>query len=164
MKKLFVVLGVALLLTGCTVNNENKKGDYVEGTYLGTTEYESYGKKYVVTAAIYVDASGMIKSCFLDSTYVKDEVITTKKTLGKDYGMKEASASVGNIPGGAEWYEQAKVIEDKVVENQGLSWVKWDETNTKLDGVSGVTISASDYIKAINNALDKAKLSNLKIN
>ncbi len=154
-KSIFLILLVLLLMTGCDVNTA--KGNYKEGTYFGTKEYESYGKKYVVTATIYVDNNGLIKSCFLDSTYIKDDINTTKKTLGDAYGMKETSAGIGKIPGGAEWYEQAKVIEDKVVAEQNLDWVKYDETGTKLDGVSGVTISANDYIEAIGNALNQAK-------
>ena len=74
--------------------------------------------------------------------------------------MKETSANIGNIPGGAEWYEQAKKIEDKVVSEQGLDWVKWsDDAKTKLDvdTISGVTISADSYIKAIDSALSQAK-------
>ena len=71
--------------------------------------------------------------------------------------MKETSKNIGVIPGGAEWYEQVKVIEDKVVENQGIDWVKYDETGTKLDGVSGVTITVDSYIRATSKAIEQAK-------
>jgi uncharacterized protein with FMN-binding domain len=67
---------------------------------------------------------------------------------------------MGNIPGGAEWYEQVEKIEEKVVAEQGLDWVKWsDEANTKLDvdTISGVTISSDSYINAVSNALSQAK-------
>jgi hypothetical protein len=155
MKKLLLVAFsfCLVLLSGCT-----KVGDYKEGTHFGSVEYESYGVKYVVTANIYVDEKGVIKSCFIDSTYNKDGVNSTKKTLGDNYGMKNASAQNGVIEGGAEWYEQVKVIEDKVVKEQGLAWVKWsDEAKTKLDSVSGVTIAADVYIEAVQKALDVAK-------
>jgi hypothetical protein len=142
-----------VFLTGCT-----KVGDYKEGTYFGSVEYESYGKKYVTTAVIYIDKDGVIKSCFIDSTYVKDDVNTTKKVLGDAYGMKDTSAKQGVIEGGAEWYEQVEVIEQKVVEEQGLDWVKWaDDEKTKLDSISGVTITANTYIEAIEKALSQAK-------
>ena len=145
------------IITGCEKVEE--KGSYKEGTYFGSYQYESYGN-YVTTAVIYVDSNGMIKSVYLDSTYNKDGVNTTKKTLGDAYGMKATSANMGNIPGGAEWYEQAKKIEDKVIAEQGLDWVKWsDDAQTKLDvdTISGVTITADSYIKAIDSALSKAK-------
>lgn len=153
MKKLLLGLVCVLCLCGCT-----PQGSYKEGTYLGSVEFESYGKKYVTTATIYVDNSGNIKSCFIDSTYSKDNVATTKKVLGDAYGMKETSAKAGNIEGGAEWYEQVEVIEEKVVSEQNLDWVKWsDDANTKLDGVSGVTITANTYIEAVSKALEQAK-------
>ena len=159
MKKLLVSL-VAIVtiisVTGCEKVKETK-GIYKEGTYMGYDVYESYGKKYATTAVIYVDNNGVIKSCYIDSTYVKDDVNTTKKVLGDNYGMKTTSANAGVIAGGAEWYEQVKVIEDKVVQEQNLDWVKYDSTNTKLDSVSGVTISADTYIRAISNALNQAK-------
>lgn len=157
MKKIVICLFLLtmFILSGCERMTE---GSYKEGTYMGSSEFESYGKKYVTTAIIYVDKDGLIKSCFIDSTYVKNNVNTTKKVLKDDYGMKETSKNIGTIPGGAEWYEQVKVIEDKVIENQGIDWVKWKtEDNTKLDSVSGVTISADSYIKAIDNALKQAK-------
>lgn len=161
MKK-FLTLCLAVvglfIITGCEKVDE--KGSYKEGTYFGSYEYESYGAHYVTTAVIYVNNNGVIKSVYLDSTYNKDGVNTTKKTLGDSYGMKETSANIGNIPGGAEWYEQVKNIEDKVIAEQGLDWVKWsDDAETKLDvdTISGVTISSDSYINAINNALKTAR-------
>lgn len=154
---LCLVMAGLFVITGCEKVEE--KGNYKEGTYFGSYQYESYGN-YVTTAVVYVDSNGVIKSVYLDSTYNKDGVNTTKKTLGDAYGMKETSANIGNIPGGAEWYEQAKKIEDKVVSEQGLDWVKWsDDAKTKLDvdTISGVTITADSYIKAIDSALSQAK-------
>ena len=55
--------------------------------------------------------------------------------------MKETSANIGVIEGGAEWYEQVEVIEKKVVEEQGIDWVKWaNEEETELDSVSGLLL------------------------
>ncbi len=144
-----------LAISGC---EKVEEGSYNEGTYFGSVENVSYGKTYVATAVVYVNENGVIKSVFIDSTYFKDEKYTTKQVLGDAYGMKETSAGNGVIEGGAEWYEQADVISDKVTEEQGLDWVKWtDDTKTKLDGVSGVTISANSYIDAVSAALEKAK-------
>jgi major membrane immunogen (membrane-anchored lipoprotein) len=150
-----LVLLVVFVLTGCEKVNEGK---YKEGTYFGSYQYESYGKKYVTTAVVYIDDAGLIKSVFIDSTYFKNDVYTTKKVLGDDYGMKEASAKNGVIEGGAEWYEQINVFEDKVVEEQGLDWLTFtDEAKTKTDAVSGVTITVDTYNAAVKAALDQAK-------
>lgn len=154
MKKILISLICLLSLTGC---EKIVEGDYKEGTYMGSDIFTSYGKQYVTTSVIYVDSNGVIKSCYIDSTYVKDGINTTKKVLKDDYGMKETSKNIGVIEGGKEWYEQVKVIEDKVVENQGIDWVKYDETGTKLDGVSGVTITVDSYIRATSKAIEQAK-------
>lgn len=156
MKKVYGLLMALtlVLLAGCT---KVEDGKYAEGTYLGSVQFASYGANYVTTAVVYVGEDGMIKSCFIDSTYAKDSVSTTKKVLKDAYGMKEASAANGTIEGGAEWYEQVKVIEDKVISEQDIDWVSWsDDEKTKLDSVSGVTIGANTYIEAVQNALKQA--------
>lgn len=156
MKKFYVIILATLLIltVGCTKVAEGK---YKEGTYFGSVEFESHGAKYVTTAVIYVDNAGLIKSCYIDSTYNKNSVNTTKKVLGDAYGMKTSSANAGKIEGGAEWYQQVAVIEEKVVSEQGIDWVTWsDEGKTKLDSVSGVTITANTYIEAVQKALTTA--------
>lgn len=163
MKKFFslCILAIGLVMfSGCEKVENTEKGNYKEGTYFGYDVYDSYGVNYVTSAVVYVDSNGMIKSVFLDSTYTKDGVNTTKKSLGDSYGMKETSLSMGNIPGGAEWYEQVAKIEEKVVSEQGIDWVKWsDAQNTKLDvdTISGVTISSDSYVRAVSSALSQAK-------
>lgn len=158
MKKFLGIVLAAFLVFGVTGCEKVGSGDYKEGTYFGSVEYESYGVTYVTTAVVYVNESGVIKSVYLDSTYNNNGKSTTKKTLGDDYGMKSTSASIGKIEGGAEWYEQVAVIEDKVVTEQNLDWVTWNsEDKTKLDGISGCTINADTYIQAIQKALDQAK-------
>lgn len=177
MKKLYVIL-IALtfvLVTGCT---KVEQGNYKEGTYFG---FDDVNKQ---TAVIYVDKDGMIKSVFIDAVYGqtqpdKTKVYTTKQILGDAYGMKTASANMGIIEGGAEWYEQVNAIATKVVEKQGIDWLKFkyrvtdengvttftDTTPTgqtekdKLytDSVAGVTIHADASYNAVKSALDKAK-------
>lgn len=160
MKKFLVLSLTVICLTVMTGCEKKEHGKYKEGTYFGYDTFESYGDKYVATAVVYVNEDGMIKSVFIDSTYNKDSVGTTKKVLGDDYGMKETSANMDVIPGGAEWYEQVNKIEEKVISEQGIDWVKWsDSSNTKLDldTISGVTISADSYINALSSALENAK-------
>lgn len=150
MKKFYglILITLLVLFTGCS---KVEKGEYKEGTYFGSVQYESYGKKYVTTAVVYINEDGLIKSVFIDSTYVSNSVQTTKKVLGDNYGMKSSAAS------GNEWYQQVEIIEKKVVDKQGITWVKWsDDEKTKLDSVSGVTITADKYIQAVDIALNKA--------
>lgn len=156
MKKLLSLLAIVsiMLVVGC--EKVEKTGKYKEGTHFGTYQYESYGKKYVTTAVVYVDKTGNITSAFIDSTYFKDDVYTTKKVLGDNYGMKDTSAEQGVIEGGSEWYEQIEQIEKKVVSEQGIEWLVLDESN-KTDSVSGVTITVDTYYKALDAALKNAK-------
>lgn len=159
MKKIFIgFLGLLLTFSAIGCEKVEDEGDYFSGTYFGYTQSESYGETYTTTAVISVDKTGMIASVFIDSTYLKDGIVTTKKALGEDYNMKETSANIGEIEGGAEWDEQMKSLEEKIIEEQGLSFVSWKkDDSTKLDSVSGVTINATDVIKAIENALSEAK-------
>lgn len=146
-----------LFFTGCEEVPE--KGIYKEGTYFGYAQSESYGSTLTTTAVVYVDDLGMIKSVFIDSTYIKTPgTLSTKKQLGDEYAMKSSSASMGNIPGGAEWYEQVETLENEIVKQQGLNWIKWtDDTKTKTDSVAGVTIEIDDMYTAVNMALNNAK-------
>ena len=158
MKKILLSLLLLLTigLTGCEKVEE--KGAYKEGTYFGYASEESYGETLTTTAAIYVDANGNLKSVFIDATYIKDGIVTTKKALGDEYAMKETSANIGVIPGGAEWDEQVNTLEEKILAEQGLDWIKWSsEDDTKLDSVSGVTISVDTMIDAVSMALNQAK-------
>jgi major membrane immunogen (membrane-anchored lipoprotein) len=158
MKKVVInlVLIGLLFVTGCTPVAE--EGKYKEGTYYGYVEDTKDGVVTITSAVVYVNEKGMIKSVFIDSTYNKDNKNTTKKALGDAYGMKATSANLGVIPGGAEWDEQVSKFEEKIVEEQGLEWLVWSNTEeTKTDSVSGVTITVSSYYKAVDNALAQAK-------
>ena len=151
MKKYFgIALALVLtffVLTGCEKVNE---GNYKEGTYYGYVEDNYGGSKSVATAVVYVDASGMIKSVFLDTTYTKDGVLTTKKSLGDAYNMKQASEV------GKEWFEQVNLIEAKVVENQNISFISLNEDG-KTDAIAGVTMKVDALYKALETALNSAK-------
>lgn len=157
MKKIlaFVALTCLICVSGCTPVEE---GNYKEGTYHGTVVDNYGGVNNTATAVIYVDSKGLIKSVFLDNTYTKDDTVTTKKTLGSDYGMKSTSALKGEISGGAEWDEQVKNLEKKIVEEQGLDWLKWsDSDETVTDSVSGVTIKINALVEAVSKAIEQAK-------
>lgn len=151
MKRYFgVIIGVLicfLFVAGC---EKVESGTYKEGTYFGSYT-DTYGDNpSVATAVVYVDSDGVIKSVFLDTTYLKSTTVTTKKTLGNDYGMK-ASSEVGK-----EWYEQVNLMEAKVIENQNISFMKLDNDGY-TDTIAGVTMKVNALYQALNNALEQAK-------
>ncbi len=84
-----------------------------------------------------------IKEVELDETYQD----TTKKTLGNDYHMKDASAIR------KEWDEQVRFLE-KYIEKNGMQNIQMDEEGKAVneDIRSGCTISIDKFIKAIEDA------------
>ena len=154
MKKFLCFLTILALLFTVGCEKVTEKGNYKEGTYFARVASDAN----TVTAVAYVDESGVIKSLFIDTTYTKNDVLSTKKTLGDAYGMKGTSASKGVIEGGAEWDEQLEVLEKKILEEQDLDWLKWtDEAKTKTDSVAGVTVTIDKYYAAVANILEQAK-------
>mgnify|MGYP000251659156 FL=1 len=92
----------------------------------------------------------MIKSVFLDTVYKKGDVLTTKKTLKDEYGMKP------NSEVSKEWYEQVNLIEAKVIENQNITFIGLN-SDGKTEAIAGVTMKIDALYNALNNALEQAK-------
>ncbi|MGM9882262.1 MAG: FMN-binding protein [Bacilli bacterium] len=148
MKKKILLAGLVslVLLSGCS------KG-YKEGVYTGTASDTYGGQDNTATAIVTVDSNGNITDVELDTTYTtNDGVLTTKKTLGNDYGMynSEYGSTVG------EWYEQVEALEKYVVDNQGIDELTLDDEG-KTDAVSGCTINIDALYRAIDSALKQAK-------
>ncbi len=147
MKKKLLAIGILsiALLSGCS------KG-YKEGVYTGTAKDEYGGQSNTATAIVTVDKQGKITDVDLDTTYTKDGVLTSKKTLGTDYGMygSEYGSKVG------EWYQQAEALEKYVVDNQGIDNLKLDESG-HTDAVSGCTIKIDALYQALDAAIKQAK-------
>ena len=149
MKKLLII-PISLLiiaLSGCEIIT----GEYKEGTYFGYAYDEDYDT--YATAIIYVNEAGIIKSVFIDSTYInKTKSLTTpstKKIEGDDYNMKKYSNAT------LEWYLQAEKIEEYILEHQSFD-IELNDSG-KTDAVSGARISLTAIDKAVKNALGQAK-------
>lgn len=147
MKKLLSILVLCSMLfvyTAC-----EKVAGYKEGTYEATA-VDNYGNQNnEASAKVTIDSNGKITSVYLDTTYTKDGVKTTKKALKDAYGMKNYGAD-------KEWYEQVELLEQAVLEKQGIDFLKLDEDGY-TDAVSGCTIKVDALTKALENALNKAK-------
>ncbi|MFI3307712.1 MAG: FMN-binding protein [Mycoplasmatota bacterium] len=152
MKKGLLLMTSVLLMTGCGA----VETEFAEGTYVGSAIDTYGGVENVSTADLAIDADGNITSIYLDTTYTIDNVGTTKKSLGDEYGMKSLSETLGEIEGGAEWYEQVAALEAAIIENQGTDFLILTEDG-KTDAVSGCTISIDSLVEATNAALEEAR-------
>lgn len=148
MKKILSIALVAILLTGCGSNGLK------EGTYEGSAIDTYGGEENTATARVTIDAEGKITDVYLDTTYTKDGVETTKKTLGDEYGMKVGNSDYGKAE--YEWYEQVEALEQAVIDNQGIEFLNVDEDGY-TDAVSTCTIQVSALYEALEDALSKAK-------
>lgn len=147
MKKLkyVVCLLMVVMLVGC-----GKK--YNAGEYVGSVIDSYGGENNTATAKVTIDDSGKITDVYLDTTYTKDGVETTKKALKEDYGM--LNHPYGSTVG--EWYQQVEKLEQAVIDNQGIDFLNLDEDGY-TDAVSGCTIKIDALYQALNDALEKAK-------
>lgn len=150
MKKIVcLLLIVTILFTGC-----EKVDTYKEGVYEGSVVDNYGGENNTATAKVTINAEGKITDVYLDTTYTKDGIQTTKKALKEEYGMKIGNSAYGQSD--YEWYEQVEALEKAVIDNQGIDFIKLDE-NGKTDAVSHCTIKVDALYKALEDALNKAK-------
>lgn len=141
MKKLWILGALALMLCGCS----NKK-EVVETKGIGTYTNES-GEK---TTAKVTYKDGKIDDVDIDETAKgKDK---TKKELGDDYHMKQASKI------NKEWDEQVDFFED-YVEKNGIDKIKLNSEGKaeNEDVKSGCTIAVDGFINAIKDAKENAR-------
>lgn len=117
-------------------------------------------------AIVTLDAEGKITSCIIDASQAKcsiaDGVFTvekgaykSKKELQGEYGMKDVSASMGNIEGGGEWFEQAAAFEAWAIgktADELKAAVGEDGKSADADLSAGCTITVSGIIANVAEA------------
>lgn len=85
---------------------------------------------------------------------------TTKTELGDKYNMKNTSASIGAIEGGAEWFEQAAHLE-KMCAGKTLEEVKafvgTDGKSSNEEVLAGCTMTISGFVVALEKAYNEAQ-------
>ncbi|TGY67054.1 hypothetical protein [Dubosiella muris] len=152
MNKKFVLGALSLfLLAGCGTSTDTTKEETNEEAT--TTVDEAGGAQ---SSAEVTDADGAVTKAELEEengkiTSVSIDVIDkdgkSKKELGDEYNMKQASAI------GKEWYEQVKYLEQFIIDN-GIDAVKLnaDGYAENEDLKSGCTINLTDIMEAVNEA------------
>ncbi|MFO7887062.1 MAG: hypothetical protein R6U59_01990 [Eubacteriales bacterium] len=126
-------------------NGPVSEGDYTDGFPMAVaevTEDDNWQSMLQLTVV-----NGTIVSANVNgvATSENDEgEFDDKKTLKEEYGMKEN--------GGAEleWYEQAALVEEYIVENQNLD-VSMEDGYT--DAIAGVSIHVDEMVELFNEAV-----------
>ncbi len=165
-----VMLLSVLSLVGCGETNEALKFGlgitaYVENIKSAEGDVNGQGELASTAAAVLLDKDGKIVKCTIDALdsaiafdakgqYINANAFTTKKEAGKDYGMVAEKVSK------KEWYEQVDAFE-KLVVGKTLKDVKAliAKDNKGNDEVinAGCTIIISDFVSAIEKAVNSAK-------
>ncbi|NLL39427.1 MAG: hypothetical protein GX254_07580 [Clostridiales bacterium] len=131
-------------------------------------ESDGFAQADSLIAAVTVDGDGRITSCVIDAVEIKaffdssgrivtalDTDFPTKNEMGREYGMKEASAI------GKEWNEQAAFLAEYLIgktadEIKGIS-VSEKGYAEDTDLRASVTISMGGYIDAVLKAMENPR-------
>ncbi len=139
-----------------TMSPTSVDADHEEGKIEVNTTY----------ALLVVDGEGKIVDLQVDvaqnsstwdgtGTIVTEGLQGTKRERGDDYAMKETSAAMGNIEGGAEWYEQADAFEEYCIGktvDEVLNMELGGDHNSPVDLTTSCTMSVEEFLNAIADA------------
>lgn len=141
---LCVVLAVSFAACGTNDSDNDNQNDtpvaLADGTYTKEGSTESNG--YTDTLTMTVE-DGMITSVVWDG-------------IAQDGTTKREAVAQGNyeMPGELSWTEQADAMGAEVVANQGTA--NLNPQDGKVDTVSGVTMSVSWFVEAVNELIAEA--------
>lgn len=128
---------------------------------------EKPGQVDTTISAVATDADGKVVWTQTDVAQIKDDGknLKTKLELKDDYNMKDASALMERIEGGAEWYQQIAAFDEYVTgktkdEVAGIELVEVDGHNvasTTEDLYSGCTMDVETFQKTVVQAIEAAQ-------
>ena len=124
-------------------NGPVPEGDYTDGYPMAVGEPSDNGWQSMIQLTV---VNGTIVSANVNAvaTEENDEgEIDDKKALKEDYGMAAAGSEL-------EWYEQAALVEEYIVENQDLD-IPLEDGYT--DAIAGVSIHVDEMVELFNEAI-----------
>src|SRR6056297_1827266 len=124
-------------------NGPVPEGDYTDGYPMAVGEPSDNGWQSMIQLTV---VNGTIVSANVNAvaTEENDEgEIDDKKALKEDYGMAAAGSEL-------EWYEQAALVEEYIVENQDLD-IPLEDGYT--DAIAGVSIHVDEMVELFNEAV-----------
>lgn len=140
MKKIFGTVVVAALVLFVSACGGSGKAD---GFYQAAANDNGNWTNFMTLEV----KDGKIASVDYNSVNLREGEVALKKE------QAEKGKYVMNGKSGKEWQEQAKLIEDYIVEHQNLDGIKFDEQGNDADGVTGATIHFSDAKDLLADAL-----------
>ena len=114
-------------------------GPYKDGVYRAEEPAFNHGYKYFVEVTV---TSGYIVAVNWDGLAENGGKNKAQSSMDGEYGMKQNGGAI------AYWWEQARVIEDKVISSQ---------STVQPDAISGASIGLDPFYTLLNNALAKAR-------
>ena len=155
---LILVLG-ALMFVSCGGDDQPEEKEYTLA--IGVAVAQEGAKVTNTVAAVVADKDGKIVSCRIDCIDVKanlldDGTVDASTTYQSKAELKDKYNMVQYGGAKAEWYVQAKAVEDFVAgkTQAEVKAIALDATGktTNADLLASCTIGISDFIKAIDNA------------
>ncbi len=141
-KWMLLCVTLCFLLTACG------EKQYVDGVYYAeAAEFAASGWKETVEVTI---VDGELNQINWDAIYKDESIPIHKKQYSKSglYGMLAGGA-------GEEWYDQATIMENFVLENGVDSFFVDEEGHT--DAVTGCTVHVIEFQKLLMECLEQAK-------
>ncbi len=122
-------------------------GGYQDGTYKAEAAAYEQGYKYFVELTV---KDGKITAVNWDA--YEEDGDSTKKKDSQDgtYVMTET---------GKKWHEQAKIMEDALIQAGDPSKIVYNADDGKTDAYAGVSVDVSEFVKLATAALEEARVS-----
>lgn len=150
-------VGQSTSITATAVDADNENGKAEVNTTYALLVVDGEGK----IVELQVDVAQNSSTWDGTGAIVNEGLQGTKRERGDDYAMKDTSASLGNIEGGAEWYEQADAFEEycigKTVDEVLNMELDTENHSGPVDLKTSCTMSVVEFINAIADANEHLK-------
>ena len=125
-----------------TTDTTQSDSKYQDGTYFAEQDFnEKTGWKYMVTIEV------------KDGKIVAADWNGVHKNAGKDKKALSKAGEYVMVEGGTPWHEQAKKMEDYLIEKQDPKAITYVDDDGHVDVVSGVSIKCKDFFELAEQAL-----------
>ncbi len=156
-------VGVAMFTMHAPLQTTVKVGGAVyEGDKVAGSKVDSYQIPYVINESVDEAEAPVFKVAINEESKQVDAANTSvksKEDLQFDYNMKDTSANIGVIEGGAEWFEQAAAFEAYAIGKTAaeLKALELDEEGKPVNGGEiGTTMTVTSFLELYEEAYEIA--------